>query len=64
MPKMKTNRSAAKRLKRTGSGKLKRNQSMHGHLLTKKSAGRKRRLRRSKLVDKRNEHQLNVLIPY
>jgi len=64
MPKMKTNRSAAKRLKRTGNGKLKRCQSMHSHILTKKSPKRKRRLRKSKLVDKRNERQLGTMIPY
>ncbi len=63
MPKMKTNRSAAKRIKRTGSGKLKRYPSMHRHILTKKSAERKRRLRKSKLVDPTNERKLNILVP-
>lgn len=63
MPKMKTNRSAAKRIKRTGSGKLKRYPSMHRHILTKKSAERKRNMRKSKLVDETNEKKLRILIP-
>jgi large subunit ribosomal protein L35 len=44
VPKMKTHRGAAKRYKVTGSGKMVRRQINRGHLLTKKSAGRKRRL--------------------
>ncbi len=63
MPKMKTNRSAAKRIKRTGSGKLKRFSSMHRHILTKKSAERKRKMRKSKLVDPTNERKLRILVP-
>ena len=46
MPKMKTNRSAAKRFKVTGKGKVKRRQANKSHILTKKDAKRKRRLRR------------------
>ena len=46
MPKMKTHRGAAKRFKKTASGKLKRGHSMKRHILTKKSAKRKRNLRR------------------
>jgi len=45
MPKMKTNRSAAKRFRITGSGKIARRKACKSHLLTKKSAKRKRRLR-------------------
>ncbi len=63
MPKMKTNRSAAKRIKRTGSGKLKRYRSMHSHILTKKSPKRKRRLRTSTIVAEVNTRKLNVLLP-
>ena len=63
MPKMKTNRSAAKRIKKTGSGKLKRFKSMHSHILTKKSPKRKRHLRTSTLVAKVNEKHLNVMLP-
>lgn len=45
MPKMKTHRGAAKRIKRTGSGKLMRRRAYHSHILSKKSTKRKRRLR-------------------
>ncbi len=44
MPKVKTNRSAAKRFKTTGSGKILRRKHMRAHLLVKKSSDRKRRL--------------------
>jgi len=44
MPKLKTNRGAAKRFKKTASGGFKRGQSHHRHILTKKSAKRKRQL--------------------
>jgi len=50
MPKMKTHRGAAKRIKRTGSGKLKRHHAYHSHILTKKTTKRKRRLRSSVIV--------------
>ena len=45
MPKMKTNRAAAKRFKKTGTGKLVRNKAYKRHILTKKETGRKRHLR-------------------
>jgi large subunit ribosomal protein L35 len=44
MPKMKTNRGAAKRFKLTGTGKIMRVKAYKSHILTKKSAKRKRRL--------------------
>ena len=47
MPKMKTNRAAAKRFKKTGSGNLKRNKAYRRHILTKKSAKTKRNLRKA-----------------
>ncbi len=50
MPKMKTCRAAAKRFKRTGSGKLKRWKAYKSHILTKKNTKRKRHLRASTLV--------------
>ena len=50
MPKLKTNRGAAKRFKKTASGKYKRGSSHTSHILTKKSTKRKRHLRSSKLV--------------
>ena len=58
MPKMKTNRSAAKRFKVTGSGKLKRNKAYKRHILTKKSPKTKRNLRKSESRARRNTHIL------
>ncbi|NQU12524.1 MAG: 50S ribosomal protein L35 [Desulfobacteraceae bacterium] len=64
MPKMKTNRGAAKRFKTTGSGKIVRNKAFSSHILTKKSAKRKRNLRKSGVVDSTNTKQVARLIPY
>ena len=50
MPKMKTRRSAAKRFKRTASGKIKRNRANASHILTKKSTKRKRQLRKGTIL--------------
>ncbi|MGI9306181.1 MAG: 50S ribosomal protein L35 [Gammaproteobacteria bacterium] len=50
MPKMKTNKSVAKRFKKTGSGKLMHARAYCRHILTKKSADQKRRLRREPAV--------------
>ena len=52
MPKIRTNRGAAKRFKKTASGNYKCKQSHLNHLLTKKSSGRKRSLRAPDTVDK------------
>ncbi len=51
MPKMKSNRGAAKRFRVTASGKVKRHSAFHSHILTKKSAKRKRNLRKESMVD-------------
>ena len=64
MPKMKTHRGAAKRFKKTGTGKLRRGKAFHSHILTKKSAGRKRRLAEGAEVSKANEKTVNRMIPY
>ena len=64
MPKIKTNRSARKRLRKTGTGKLKRNKSLAGHFLAKKSSKRKRNLRKSTLVSKADEKKVKKLVPY
>jgi len=64
MPKMKTNRAAAKRFKKTGSGKIKRNKANGAHILTKKSQKRKRNLRKSATVDSANEKNIKRLLPY
>jgi large subunit ribosomal protein L35 len=50
MPKMKSNRGAAKRFRVTASGKIKKHSSHHSHILTKKSTKRKRGLRKESLV--------------
>jgi large subunit ribosomal protein L35 len=62
MPKQKTNRSAAKRFSRTGSGKYKRNKAYHSHILTKKSPKRKRNLRKSTLVSKADVRRVKRLL--
>lgn len=64
MPKMKTKRGAAKRLKKTASGKLKRAGGWKQHKLEGKTPRRRRRLRKSKLIVKADEQRLKVLVPY
>jgi len=64
MPKMKTKRSAAKRLKKTGTGKLRRAGGWKQHKLEGKDPKRRRRLRKSKLVTKADERRLQALVPY
>ncbi len=64
MPKMKTKRGAAKRFKVTATGKVLRHRAYHSHLLRKKNAGRKRRLRKVTLVDKANMNAMKGLLPY
>lgn len=64
MPKMKTHRGAAKRFKTTGTGKIKRNKAYKSHILTKKSAKRKRNLRKATIMDKTNEKVMKKLLPY
>ncbi len=64
MPKMKTHRGAAKRFKRTASGKWKRGRAYHSHILTKKSTKRKRELRTQVLVDESDAPRVNRMLPY
>ncbi len=64
MPKIKTNRAAAKRFRRTASGKLRRQSAYASHILTKKTRKRKRRLRKLGIVANDNMKQLNKLLPY
>ncbi|MBC8080062.1 MAG: 50S ribosomal protein L35 [Gorillibacterium sp.] len=64
MPKMKTNRSAAKRFTRTGSGKLKRNQAYKRHILESKSPGQKRKLRGSVLVSPSDVKRIKSMLVY
>jgi large subunit ribosomal protein L35 len=63
MPKIKTNRAAAKRFKRTGSGKFVFFKSHASHILTKKSTKRKRYLRQSQIVDNTNQKEIKLLLP-
>jgi len=64
MPKMKTHRSAAKRFRVTGSGKVVRAHAYLGHLLRKKSAKRKRRLSLPAEVHPSDESRIDALLPY
>ena len=57
-------RGAAKRLKKTGTGKLKRMRAYKSHILTKKTQKRKRRLRKPGLVSKGDAKRLHKLLPY
>jgi large subunit ribosomal protein L35 len=63
MPKIKTNRSAAKRFKQTGSGKYVYAKSHASHILTKKTRKRKRSLRKSRVIDRSNMKQLRLMLP-
>ena len=63
MPKMKTHRGAAKRFGKTGTGKLTRNKPNKQHILTKKSAKRKRKLRQSALIDPVDAKRIKQMLP-
>ncbi|HDH04403.1 MAG TPA: 50S ribosomal protein L35 [Nitrospirae bacterium] len=63
MPKLKTHRGAAKRFKKTGTGKFKRNKAYMSHLLTHKSSKRTKLLRKSGLVDKTNIDSVRKMLP-
>ena len=64
MPKLKTNRGAAKRFKKTATGKYKRSSSHMNHILTKKSSKRKRQLRSSSLISDGDLKSVKKLLPY
>lgn len=64
MPKMKTNRGAAKRFRKTASGRYKRAQSHRRHILTKKSTKRKRQLREGQLVHEADTKLVARMLPY
>ncbi|MBQ2983039.1 MAG: 50S ribosomal protein L35 [Lachnospiraceae bacterium] len=64
MPKIKTSRAAAKRFKKTGTGKLKRMKAYKSHILTKKSTKRKRNLRQSTVTDATNAKVMKKILPY
>ena len=62
MPKMKTHRGAAKRFKKTGTGKIVRSRANKQHILTKKSAKRKRKLRKSTLIEPVDAKRLKQML--
>jgi large subunit ribosomal protein L35 len=64
MPKLKTNRGAAKRFRKTATGKFKRKPSNARHILTSKPTKRKRQNRRPGIVDKTNQKALQKMMPY
>lgn len=64
MPKMKTNRAAAKRFKKTGTGKIVRARAFKSHILTKKSPKRLRKLRQTTVADGTNMRALARMLPY
>jgi large subunit ribosomal protein L35 len=64
MPKMKTKRSAAKRYRITGSGKVRYKKQNLRHILTKKSSKRKRRLRHSATLSSTETGRAKKLLPY
>ncbi|QJD31098.1 50S ribosomal protein L35 [Methylococcus geothermalis] len=64
MPKLKTNRGAAKRFKRTGSGGFKCVHSHRRHILTKKSTKRKRQLRSPDMVNPSDVRAVARMLPY
>ena len=64
MPKMKSNRGAAKRFRRTGSGGFKRGQSHLRHILTKKSTKRKRHLRATQQVAECDVPMVRRMLPF
>jgi large subunit ribosomal protein L35 len=64
MPKIKTNRGAAKPFRKTGTGKIRRNKAFTSHILTSKTTKRKRDLRQSTVVAKSDERNIRQLIPY
>lgn len=64
MPKLKTHRGAAKRFKKTASGKIKRSKAMKSHILTKKASKRKRQLDQPTFVSEADHERISRMIPY
>lgn len=62
MPKMKTNKSVAKRFKVTGTGRVRRRKANKSHILTKKTAKRKRHLAQPALVSKADEKRIKRML--
>ena len=64
MPRLKTNKGAAKRFRFTSSGKVKRPKANKNHNLSSKNKKRKRRLRKSALISSRDMVEIRGLLPY
>ncbi|MBI4383821.1 MAG: 50S ribosomal protein L35 [Nitrospinae bacterium] len=64
MPKMKTNKGAAKRFRKTGTGKIRRNCAFTSHILTNKTTKRKRNLRKSSIASPGDTKRIKALMPY
>jgi large subunit ribosomal protein L35 len=64
MPKLKTHRGAAKRFKKTATGKFKRAKAFKSHILTKKAPGRKRGLAQSTTVSAADVRRVREMLPY
>jgi large subunit ribosomal protein L35 len=64
MPKLKTHSGAAKRFKKTGTGKVKRGHAFKRHILTSKGTKRKRQLDQDTLVDPADARKIKRMIPY
>lgn len=63
MPKIRTQRGAAKRFRKTGTGKIKRNRAFKTHILTKMSPKRRRKLRKPALVSPADIKRVRRMIP-
>ena len=64
MPKMKTNKGAAKRFKKTGTGKISRSKAFRRHILTSKTTKQKRNLRSSGIMEKGDQLRAQKMCPY
>jgi large subunit ribosomal protein L35 len=64
MPKLKTHKGAAKRFKKTGTGKIARRKAFARHILTSKSPARKRRLGKTVVADEADQATLRQMLPY
>jgi len=64
LPKLKTHRGAAKRFKKTGTGKFMKNRAFRSHLLEHKPARRKRRLRSASVLHESEQRRVKALLPY
>jgi large subunit ribosomal protein L35 len=63
MPKLKTHKGAAKRFKKTASGKIKRSKAYKSHILTKKTSKRKRQLGRETYVSPSDKKKISKMLP-